>query len=225
MLGKASGLPADELIIDLEDAVAPSAKDEARALVVDSVGSAAFAGKRPGVRVNAPRSRWCHLDIAAIGAAPGAVGTLVVSKVEGLRRLAFVDRLLATARFADRRLRRPHRLARPPPPPTSIYAARANGLQAIDGPHLGVAVDSDFEAAVARARDLGFDGKWAIHPSQPEHLNEAFSPTAAELSWARAVLDALEAAEREGGRGAVALEGEMLDEAVGAAARRILARA
>ncbi|MCD6726698.1 MAG: aldolase/citrate lyase family protein [Solirubrobacteraceae bacterium] len=106
-----------------------------------------------------------------------------------------------------------------------LLAARANGLQAIDGPYLGVAVDERFVQAAARARDAGFDGKWAIHPSQVATLNELFTPSEAELEHARAVVSALAEAERSGGRGAVALDGEMLDEAVRASALRTLARA
>jgi len=104
-------------------------------------------------------------------------------------------------------------------------AARANGLQAIDGPYLGVAPDAAFRAAAARARELGFDGKWAIHPSQVDALNEAFTPHEDEVERARAVVAALARAERESGEGAVTLDGEMLDEAVRAAALRVLARA
>ncbi|MEA2311948.1 MAG: citrate lyase subunit beta / citryl-CoA lyase, partial [Solirubrobacteraceae bacterium] len=102
-----------------------------------------------------------------------------------------------------------------------LLAARAAGVQAIDGPYLGVAADEGFRAAAARARDAGFDGKWAIHPSQVEPLNELFTPSDEELERARAVIEALDGA----GRGAVALDGEMLDEAVRVAALRTLARA
>jgi citrate lyase subunit beta/citryl-CoA lyase len=72
---------------------------------------------------------------------------------------------------------------------------------------------------------MGFDGKWAIHPAQVAALNELFTPTDAEIEHARAVIGALEQAEREGGAGAVALDGQMLDEAVRIAALRVLARA
>jgi citrate lyase subunit beta/citryl-CoA lyase len=106
-----------------------------------------------------------------------------------------------------------------------LVAARANDVSAIDGPYLGVKVDEGFTAAAERARDMGFDGKWAIHPAQVAALNELFTPTEEEVEQARAVIDALEAAERDGGAGAVALEGQMLDEAVRVAALRVLARA
>ena len=72
---------------------------------------------------------------------------------------------------------------------------------------------------------MGFDGKWAIHPAQVAALNELFTPTDEELAHARAVIVALQDAERDGGAGAVALDGQMLDEAVRIAALRVLARA
>ncbi|MDX6623390.1 MAG: citrate lyase subunit beta / citryl-CoA lyase [Solirubrobacterales bacterium] len=106
-----------------------------------------------------------------------------------------------------------------------LVAARTAGLQAVDGPYLGTVADAGFEAAAERARDLGFDGKWAIHPSQLEPLASLFTPTKAELERAEAVVDALRRAERDGLAGAVALDGEMLDEAIAAAAWGILARA
>ena len=105
-----------------------------------------------------------------------------------------------------------------------LVAARANGLQAIDGPYLGVSADDRFAAAATRVRDAGFDGKWAIHPSQVAALNELFTPDDAELERARAVIEALEDGASGGGRGAVAFNGEMLDEAVRLAALRTLAR-
>jgi citrate lyase subunit beta/citryl-CoA lyase len=105
-----------------------------------------------------------------------------------------------------------------------LVAARAHGVQAIDGPYLGIPVDEGFRTAAVRARDLGFDGKWAIHPSQVPALNELFTPSAEEVERARAIIAALDRAEREAGQGAVALDGEMLDEAIRVAALRVLAR-
>jgi len=102
-----------------------------------------------------------------------------------------------------------------------LIAARANGLQAIDGPFLGVADDAAFRAAAGRAAALGFDGKWAIHPVQVGALLELFSPSADEVARARAVIESL----GDGLRGAVAVDGVMVDEAVRLAAERVLARA
>jgi citrate lyase subunit beta/citryl-CoA lyase len=106
-----------------------------------------------------------------------------------------------------------------------LVAARDAGLQALDGPHLGVDVDGDFRAGAERARDIGYDGKWAIHPRQVEELNVTFTPTDDEVQHARDVLAALTRGAREHSAGAVALDGQMLDEAVALAARRVLARA
>jgi citrate lyase subunit beta/citryl-CoA lyase len=271
-LEKAPGVGADEVVIDLEDAVAPAAKDEARAAAVASLASPAWDGTTVSVRVNAPRSAWCHLDIAALASLPDRPVSIVVPKVESGHDLAFVERLLdgveaaagrahpvrvqalietaagllnvpeiaaASARldalilgYADlaaslgrNRAAQADLDSWRPAQDAVLVAARAHGLQAIDGPHLGVAVDEAFTATATRARDLGFDGKWAIHPSQVATLTELFTPSAEEVQRARDVVEALERAERDTGQGAVALDGEMLDEAVRAAALRVLARA
>ena len=272
MLAKAPGLAADELVVDLEDAVAASMKEAALASVVAALASEAWADVAVSVRVNGPRTPWCHFDIAALAAVPERPVGIVVPKVESAGDLAFVDRLLDGAEATAGRAR-PLRVqalietaaglsrvqeiagastrldalilgyadlavslgrtgagredldAWRPAQEMVLLAARAHGLQAIDGPYLGVAVDAAFTNAVARARDLGFDGKWAIHPSQLPALNDAFTPTDEEVEGARHVIAALAQAEREGGAGAVALDGQMLDEAVRAAALRTLARA
>src|SRR4051794_12685748 len=91
-LAKAAGLSADEVVIDLEDAVAVGAKDEARAATVQALS--AWAGAGVAVRVNGPGTPWCHLDIAALGALAELPGSIVVPKVQGAGDLAFVDRLL-----------------------------------------------------------------------------------------------------------------------------------
>jgi citrate lyase subunit beta/citryl-CoA lyase len=272
MLAKAPGLAADELVLDLEDAVAPESKDDARSLVVEALATGAFAGRTVAVRVNAPRTPWCHADLVALAGAPRPPLSVVVPKVESAGDLAFVERLLdgaeraagserplrvqalietaaglaridesaaATTRldalilgYADlaASLGRTPEGARDldgwrPAQEALLTAARAHGLQAIDGPYLGVAVDDEFLAAATRARDAGFDGKWAIHPSQIAALNELYTPTQTEVERARAIIAALETAERDHGRGAVAFEGEMLDEAVRVAALRTLSRA
>ena len=272
MLAKAPGLAADELVIDLEDAVAASMKESARASVATALASEAWARATVSVRVNAPRTPWCHLDIEALVAVARQPAAIVVPKVESAGDLAFVERLLDGAEAAAGRARplrvqalietaaglsRVQEIAGAssrldalilgyadlavslgragagadeldclrPAHDMVLLAARTHGLQAIDGPHLGVAVDAAFTAAVARARELGFDGKWAIHPSQISALTDAFTPTDEEVQGARAVIAALAQAERQGGAGAVALDGQMLDEAVRAAARRTLARA
>ncbi len=105
-----------------------------------------------------------------------------------------------------------------------VAAARAAGVAAIDGPYLSVDDEDGLRRSAQRARSLGFDGKWAIHPRQVGPLEEVFTPTAEELDRARAILAALAEADGDG-RGAVALEGEMVDEASRKRAEALLARA
>jgi citrate lyase subunit beta/citryl-CoA lyase len=105
---------------------------------------------------------------------------------------------------------------------TLLVAARAAGLQAIDGPYLQITDADGLRESAARARELGFDGKWALHPAQVEPIEAALAPTPEELARAEAILAAL---ERGDGRGAVLLDGEMIDEASRKRARRILGRA
>ena len=91
-----------------------------------------------------------------------------------------------------------------------VVASRANGLRPIDGP-FGDFSDADgFRAAARRAAALGCEGKWAIHPSQVEIANDTMSPSDAELVRARRILAAMDAAAKAG-RGAVSLDGKLID--------------
>ena len=91
-----------------------------------------------------------------------------------------------------------------------LVACRAFGLRAIDGVY-GDFRDADgFLAATKRAAALGFDGKWAIHPTQLGPINDAFTPDAAEVERARRVVEAMSQAAREG-RGAVQVDGRLVD--------------
>ena len=267
-LAKGRGLEADEVVIDLEDAVVPAAKEAARAGVAAALAEG-FAAPSVAVRVNAIGTPWCHLDLAAIAASAREHVTVVLPKVEHPHDLGFADRLLAGAEAAAGRATPVRLLAlietaaglqavgeiagasarldglivgyadlaaslgRPAgggpddwrfAQDAVLVAARAAGIQAIDGPHLGIRDDEPFRAEVAHARALGYDGKWAIHPAQLDALRAAFTPTEAELAEARATLAALDRAAADGA-GAVAVGDRMLDEALAVAARRVLARA
>ena len=91
-----------------------------------------------------------------------------------------------------------------------VVAARANGLRPVDGPFGDFSDPDGFRAAAKRAAVLGCEGKWAIHPSQVALANEVMSPSDEEVTRARRILDAMAEAEREG-RGAVALDGRLID--------------
>lgn len=271
MLAKAAGLEVDEVVIDLEDAVAPAAKAEARDAAVAALEKLSWRAGSLAVRVNPPGTPWCNADLTALATAPASPATVVVPKVESGGDLHFVERLLAGAEaaagaapevgvqaliesaagvarlseiaavggrlealilgYADLGAS----LGRPEAAADSglwlhcqdavLVAARAAGLEAIDGPYLGTDPDEPFRAAADLARALGFDGKWVIHPSQIEAVEQAFTPGAAEVEAARAAIAALEAAERSSATGAVAVDGRMIDEAVRVGAERTLARA
>jgi malyl-CoA/(S)-citramalyl-CoA lyase len=91
-----------------------------------------------------------------------------------------------------------------------VVAARANGLRPVDGPFGDFSDPEGYKAAAFRSAVLGCEGKWAIHPSQIAHANEVFSPSDAEVQKAQRILEAMAEAQRDG-RGAVALEGRLID--------------
>ncbi len=91
-----------------------------------------------------------------------------------------------------------------------VVAARAYGLRPIDGPFGDFSDPDGYKAQAYRAAILGCEGKWAIHPSQVALANEVFSPSEPEVTKARRILEAMEQAKREG-KGAVALDGKLID--------------
>lgn len=235
-------VPADQVVIDLEDAVLPADKEAARALAVRFLGEYDAA-----VRVNGVGTPWLDDDLAAVGPLATSV---VLPKVESAADVAaaagrcrgvqaLVESAMGLVRldeicaadglvgliigYADLGASLHRRSPSPdqwvPAQERLLWAARAAGVAAIDGPHLGVRVDEEFEDAVRRAAAAGFDGKWVIHPAQLATVNEAFSPSPDEVAWAERVIKALD------GKGAVQLDGRMLDEALAVSARQVLARA
>ena len=102
-----------------------------------------------------------------------------------------------------------------------LVACRANGLRAIDGPFGDFGDREGFIAGARRAAALGYDGKWAIHPSQIDLANDVFTPPEAEVDQARRVLQALEEAAAAG-RGAAQLDGRMIDAASARMARNVV---
>jgi citrate lyase subunit beta/citryl-CoA lyase len=102
-----------------------------------------------------------------------------------------------------------------------LVACRAYGLRAIDGPFGDFKDPEGFLAAARRDAALGYEGKWAIHPSQIALANDVFTPPEAEVNRARRILDALAAAAREG-KGAAQLDGKMIDAASARMAENIV---
>ena len=263
MLDRARALPADEIVIDLEDSVPPDAKDEARAAVVAALGAGEWEAATVSVRINALDTRWCLRDVIDLLEGGGEhLACLVVPKVERSADVELLARLTdmvaetavgfellietaAGLRNVDEIAAASPRvealivgyadlaasLGRPPGDDwdwvlnSVLVAARAAGVQAIDGPYFDVKDVTGTRARAARAREIGYDGKWALHPGQLEPLNEVFSPSEEEIARATAVVEELELAAASDGRGAVMLDGEMIDEAMRKQAVGVLARA
>jgi malyl-CoA/(S)-citramalyl-CoA lyase len=89
-------------------------------------------------------------------------------------------------------------------------AARANGLRPVDGPFGDIKDPDGYTAQANRGSVLGYEGKWAIHPSQIELANGVFSPSEAEVTKAKRIIEAMEQAHKEG-KGAVTLDGRLID--------------
>jgi malyl-CoA/(S)-citramalyl-CoA lyase len=103
-------------------------------------------------------------------------------------------------------------------------ACRANNIRPIDGPYTDYGDTEGYRAACRRSRALGFEGKWAIHPSQVALANEQFSPQPHQIAWARKIVEQMEAADSEG-RGAIGMGGVLFDRAHVKLAQKILNRA
>ncbi len=242
-LEKAKTLPADAIIFDLEDAVAPDAKEQAREHAVAAVTSGAYGGRELTIRCNGLDTPWGEADLRAAGQArPAAV---VVPKVSGVAHLEQVVRLLPegtkvwamietpSAVFDVRaiaahpsvsalvlgtndlakELRAPlaaGRAALVPHLATAVLGAREAGVAVLDGVWNDVKDLAGFEAECRQGLALGFDGKTLIHPGQVEPANQVWAPSEAEVASARVVVEAFEAAEREG-RGVVVVDGRMVE--------------
>ena len=259
LIAKALALDCDSLIIDLEDAIAPAMKVEARVILRSALQGAKVNGKELGVRINSLDSPWCLDDLLAIEGLP--IDTIVVPKVNCAEDMYTYDQilrqierrggkqgitllaLLESARgvlnassiaLASKRCRALifgsgdfradtgiafthqgmfHARAQ------IVLAAAAAGLQALDHVHPAIADLEGLATAAQDGKEMGFTGKWAIHPQQVPIINTAFSPTPEEIAKARKVIAAYEAALRAG-EGAITVDGVLVDEAVLKTAQR-----
>jgi len=258
-LEKARALPADAVILDLEDAVAPAAKDAARAQALAALAAGDWRAERI-LRVNGAGTPWHGADVAA--AARSGADAVCLPKAEspeGVRAvaealaregapeslalwvmietprgvLAARELAAATPRLAClvagttdlvKELRAVHTPGRAEVLTSLsllLLAARANGLAALDGVFLDLANGAGFEAACRQGRELGFDGKTLIHPSQLEPANRIFAPTADELEAARRVV-AAHAEAVANGRGVAVVDGRLVEALHVAEAERLL---
>jgi citrate lyase subunit beta/citryl-CoA lyase len=263
-LEKGRDLSADGLILDLEDAVAPEAKVQARAAVVKALQQG-FGEREILVRINGLDTRLWVEDIDAVAAAhPDAVLVPKVSSPRQLQDLAarLVDTgtdprvrvwammetplamlnvrdIAAAALDSETRLTgfvmgtndlakdtRAHLVAgRGPMVPwlmNCVAAARAYGLDILDGVYNDIGDAEGFAAECRQARDFGFDGKTLIHPRQIEPCNAAFSPSAEEIETARKIIAAFDLPENEN-KGVLQVEGRMIERLHAEMARRTVA--
>ncbi len=260
-LEKAKGLAADALILDLEDAVAPDAKAEARDRVCAAVTSGAYGARELTIRVNGLDTQWHADDIAAAGAAgPAAV---VVPKVGSVADVAAIEKSLEAAGAPDhtkiwamvetpvamlhaeeiaaaserltvlvmgtndlaKELHAEHVPGRQPLLTglgLCLLAARATGKVILDGVYNDIKDPDGFEAECVQGRQMGFDGKTLIHPSQLEPANRVWAPSAEAVEDARALIATFE----EGiaaGKGVVTHNGRMIENMHVDNARRLIA--
>ncbi|MFD7509837.1 HpcH/HpaI aldolase/citrate lyase family protein [Streptomyces sp. NPDC059853] len=269
-LEKAQGLPADAVFLDLEDAVAPLAKERARHAVVEALNEGDWGAKTRVVRVNDWATPWTYRDVITVVEGAGArLDALLLPKTQDAAQVRALDLLLGQvertvgleagrigieAQIEDARgLVNAEEIAaasprleslvfgpadfmasinmkslvvgeQPPGYPADAYhyilmrilmAARAHGLQAIDGPYLQIRNPAGFREVAGRSAALGFDGKWVLHPDQIAAANEIFSPSQEDYDRAELILDAYAwwTSAAGGARGAAMLGEEMIDEA------------
>lgn len=277
MLQKGAQSAADHVFCDLEDAVAPAVKVEARAKVAWALNNLDWGRKTRCVRINDVTTEWCHGDIIEIVEQAGAnLDTIMLTKPYTAADVIFLDRMLGQLEKKlklDRRIGievlieevqalqnveaiaacsdrveclifgmgdysasqgiETRDIGGTGPYPGDIFhyarfrismAARAAGIDAVDGPYANFRNDAGFRTEALRARALGMVGKWAIHPSQIVPALEIFSPDPEAIARARR----MEAAYREGeakGLGAVQVDGVMVDVVVLRMARNTLEKA
>lgn len=276
-LQKATSLEADEVFLDLEDAVAQSEKATARTQVIAALNELDFGDKTVVVRVNGTDTPHYYRDlIDVVEQAGDKLHAIMLPKVQTPGDVEMTDKLITQielakgfelgrigieAQIEDAKgliaceqiataSKRMETLIFGPGdysaaigiPITTIggtpegypgdhlnylysrlvVAARAAGIQAIDGPYANFKDEEGLRSRARIARALGLDGKWTIHPSQIAVVNEVFSPSEREFERASAMLDAYRAAADDGGQGAAMFDGEMIDEANRKMAERVV---
>jgi len=262
---KARTLPADAFILDLEDSVAPQAKEAARGQVIEAVRAGGFGTREVIVRINALDTEWWLEDInAAAKAKPDGVLVPKISSPDHLEDVAerLVDisadhkirvwammetplamlnarDIAAAAKDVEMRLAglvmgtndlaketrakiTPGRAPLLPWLMSCVAAARAFGLSILDGVYGDLGNAAGFARECEEARDMGFDGKTLIHPSQIAPCNAAFSPSADEIAEAKKIIAAFDLPGNSD-KGVIALDGRMVERLHADIARRTVA--
>ncbi|KZL20145.1 (3S)-malyl-CoA thioesterase [Pseudovibrio axinellae] len=252
-LEKAKGLDVDVLLLDLEDAVAPDAKEMAREQVCEAVANGGYGHRELVIRINGLKTPWGNDDLkAAVAAKPNAV---LLPKVESLADIKSVANYMAqqgtpddvriwamletpgailnaseiaeAAQDPDNRLDvfivgtndlskesgaqiLPGRAVLMPWLMTFLALARVGGADILDGVYNNFSDLEGFTAECDQGAEMGMNGKTLIHPKQLQPCNTAFSPSEAEVEWAKKMIAAFELPENAG-KGAVQVEGKMVE--------------
>jgi malyl-CoA/(S)-citramalyl-CoA lyase len=275
---KAAKSAADVIFLDLEDAVAPDDKEQARANVIAALNDIDWGRKTMSVRINGLDTHYMYRDVVDVVERCPRLDMLLIPKIGVPADVYALDMLVTQIEQAARRVKRigfevlietalgwsnveaiaassrrleamtfgagdyaasmrmrttvigglspdygvltdpdaqgARRFYQGDPWHAAqvrvVAACRAHGLRPIDGPYGDFRDAEGFLAAARRAAALGFDGKWAIHPSQIAPANAVFSPAPEEVEKARRIVEAMRQAAREG-RGAVQLDGRLVD--------------
>ncbi len=279
MFEKAAKSAADVVFLDLEDAVAPDDKAQARKNIIQAIGDIDWGNKSLSVRINGLDTHYMYRDVVdVLEQASERLDLIMIPKVGTASDVYAVDMLVTQVETAKNRkkkigfemiietalgMQNVHEIAAASKRNESLHfgvadyaastrarttsigganadyavltepladnsrqvhwgdmwhyaiarmvvAARANGLRPVDGPFGNFSDPDAFKAAAARAAVLGCEGKWAIHPSQIALANEVMSPSDAEVTRARRILEAMKEAEAQG-KGAVSLDGRLID--------------
>jgi citrate lyase subunit beta/citryl-CoA lyase len=277
MMERAAQRGADQIFLDLEDAVAPDEKGRARAMVVEALNTHDYGDTVVAVRVNDATTPYMYGDIIeVVQGAGGRFDCLMIPKVQDAGQLWFVEHLMnqletelgldtrhgwevqietgtgavnmtEIARVSDRieslifgpgdyaadmGIPQLDVGALEPGYPGYQWAAinaqivntaRSVGIDAIDGPYSDYRDPDGFRDMAMRAKLLGMDGKWCIHPSQIELANEIFTPTKEQFAYATGLLAAYGEAVAAG-VGAATYDGKMIDEASRKMAEKLVTR-
>jgi len=262
-LEKAKTLAADGLILDLEDAVAPDAKETARQQVCDAVQAGGYGMRELVIRVNGLSTPWGYDDIAA--ASKTNADAILLPKVESADAIRHMESIMfAAGAPAEMKIwammetprsvleaggiaETSHRMEclvmgtsdlakeldcshtrERMPMITSLelcmLAARAAGLDIVDGVYLDLSDDEGFEFACRQGAELGFDGKTLIHPKTIAVCNQVFTPAPEDVAWSRKIIDAHAAAAAEG-KGVVVVDGRLIENLHVESAKRLVAMA
>lgn len=289
---KAAASAADIVFLDLEDAVAPDDKPQARRNIIQGLNELDWGRKTMMIRINGLDTHYMYRDVVDIVEACPRLDMILIPKVGVAADVYAIDMLVTQVENAKGRSKRigfevlietalgmanveaiaqsskrleamsfgvadyaastrarttviggvnresvvltdpdeqgnrqsfwtdPWHAAQT----RMLVACRAYGLRPIDGPFGDFSDPDGFRAAARRAAVLGYEGKWAIHPSQVALANEVFTPTEAEVTKARRIKEAMAQAAKEG-KGAVSLDGRLIDIASIRMAEALLAKA